>query len=217
MVKKIIFIIVVLVSQIIFAQSTMFIDQFEGRLIERKNFNKKNELIDKQSFEVGEIVKNNDYYIIKIHTKTFDNREKLIEEFTIDYKCKPKESRLILMILPFTESKSNQKTMVIAKSSDFKKLYDLDNLKDIKLELKLESGLLKVLGSKSKIKIYDRVIVLKGKEKIIESKVDLKMYALGFQVKSLEYKIIEKFTQEETLFFQKFITTDGSYFTVTYL
>jgi len=157
------------------------------------------------------------YRLIKIHTKTFDNREKLIEEFTIDYKCKPKESRLILMILPFTESKSNQKTMVIAKSSDFKKLYDLDNLKDIKLELKLESGLLKVLGSKSKIKIYDRVIVLKGKEKIIESKVDLKMYALGFQVKSLEYKIIEKFTQEETLFFQKFITTDGSYFTVTYL
>ncbi|MFK5958959.1 MAG: hypothetical protein QM495_08845 [Lutibacter sp.] len=191
--------------------------QFEGRLIERKNFDKNNELIDKQSFEVGKITKSNDLYLIKIHTKTFDNREKLIEEFTIVYKCKPKQSSLMLMILPFTKSKSNQKTMVIAKSSDFKKLYDLDNLKNIELELELESGLLKALGSKSKIKMYDRYIVLKGNEKIIESKVDLKMYALGIRVKSLKYKVIEKFTQEEILFFQKFVKNDGSYFTVTYL
>ena len=195
----------------------MFIDQFEGRLIERENFDENNKLIDKQSFKVGKIVKNNNYYSIKIHTKTFDNREKLIEEFTINYKCKPEESSLMLMIIPFTKSKANQKTMVIAKSSDFKKLYDLDNLRDIEVELKLESGLLKALGSKSKIKIYDRVIVLKGKEKIIESKVNLKVYALGIRVKYLKYKIIEKFTQEETLFFQKFVMNNGSYFTVTYL
>jgi hypothetical protein len=99
-------------------------------------------------------------------------------------------------------------------SENFKKLYDLQNLKDIKLEMSFDSGLLNFFGSKSIIKIYDRK--LEDGKNTIKSKINIKAYAWGIRIKQLNYTVIEKLNEKGLLTFQKFSEADNSYFTINY-
>ena len=92
----------------------------------------------------------------------------------------------------------------------------LDNLEDVELEMSFDSGLLDFFGSKSKIKIYDRILESKGNGISIKSKINIKAYAIGIRIKQLDYDVNEMLNDKGLLSSQKFKENDGSYFTMTY-
>lgn len=216
--KKIIhytLIIFLLQFLIVKAQNTMLIEQLSNRLVTRQNFDKNNLLLNKQVFKVGQIEKLNNNYEIKVLTKMYDKNEKLKDTYTTTYSCNIDKVSIMVMILPFTNSKAT-KTTINTKSNNFKDLYNLDRLEDIELDLNFESGMLNFIGSKSRIKFYDRRLdTIKGKV-FIKSKLTAKAYAFGLKIKQIEYNITEELNAKGFLINQKFTETNGSFFIVNY-
>lgn len=208
-------IIIFLLGQPIGAQNKMLIGQLSKKLVIRENFDKNNNLINKQTFKVGEIIETNDYFEIKVITQLFDKNGKPIDKYNTIYRCKPDESSILVMVFPFSNSNS-KKTKINSTSVNFKELYDMGNLEDVEMEISFDSGLLDFFGSKSILKLYDRKLQSNKTNKVIQSKLNIKAYALGIRIKKFEYKVIEKLSLEGLLLFQKFTEKDGSYFMITY-
>ena len=192
--KRTIYILtVLLVSLSVRAQKEMLIGQLVNRSVVRENFDKNGVFLNKQTFKSGMLKELNGYYEIEVLTELFDENKKLNDTYT-----KAKE----------TEINTNSK--------NFKELYDLDNLEDIELEMSFDSGLLDFFGSKSKIKIYDRIVEPNGNSRNIKSKINIKAYAIGIRFKQLDYVVNETLNDKGLLSSQKFTEKDGSYFTMTY-
>lgn len=195
------------------AQNEMLIGQISGRVVIRENFDENGSFLNKQTFKASETIKKNGYYEIEVVTELFDKDKKLTDKYTTTYRCKPDEASVMVMAFPFSNPKSKE-TEINTISENFKKLYDLQNLKDIKLEMSFDSGLLNFFGSKSIIKIYDRK--LEDGKNTIKSKINIKAYAWGIRIKQLNYTVIEKLNEKGLLTFQKFSEADNSYFTINY-
>ena len=75
------------------------------------------------------------------------------------------------------------------------------------------------LGGKSKITIYDRLVVpndtLQAGQYQINSEVDLGVYVLGIKMKGFGYQVIEIIDKDRGIIWQKFTSKDdGSYFVI---
>ena len=197
----------------IMAQNEMLIGQVSGRFVVRENFDEKGAFLNKQTFEAGEIITKNGYYEIEVITELFDENKKSTDKYTTTYRCKPDEGSILVMAFPFFNPKSKE-TEISTTSKNFKQLYDLENLRDIELEMSFDSGLLNFFGSKSTINIYDRK--LNYNKDNIKSKINIKAYAWGIRIKQLNYMVKEKLNKKGLLTSQKYSETDGSYFTMNY-
>ncbi|NEW80104.1 MAG: hypothetical protein GZ086_11925 [Gelidibacter sp.] len=197
------------------AQSDMLIGQLANKLVVRGNFDKNGNLLNQQTFKAGQVTKTKGFYEIEVVTELFDKDKKSTDKYTTTYRCKPDEASVMVMAFPFSKPKSKE-TEINTTSKKFKELYNLDNLVDIELEMSFNTGLLNFFGSKSIIKIYGRKLDVGQNGNIIKSKINIKTYALGFQIKQLNYSVSEKLNGNGFLSFQKFTEEDGSYFTMTY-
>ncbi|WP_370099790.1 hypothetical protein [Xanthomarina gelatinilytica] len=206
-------VLITLFSITMTGQTEMLIGQISGRVVIRENFDKEGDFLNKQTFEAGETIKENGYYEIKVVTELFDKNKQSTDKYTTTYRCEPDDANVMIMVFPFSKPKSKE-TEINTISENFKKLYDLQNLKDIKLEMSFDSGLLNFFGSKSIIKIYDRK--LEDGKNTIKSKINIKAYAWGIRIKQLNYTVIEKLNEKGLLTFQKFSEADNSYFTINY-
>ncbi|MCM4164872.1 MULTISPECIES: hypothetical protein [unclassified Arenibacter] len=214
--KRTIYILtVLLVSLSVRAQKEMLIGQLVNRSVVRENFDKNGVFLNKQTFKSGMLKELNGYYEIEVLTELFDENKKLNDTYTINYRCRPEESSIMVMAFPFSNPKAKE-TEINTNSKNFKELYDLDNLEDIELEMSFDSGLLDFFGSKSKIKIYDRIVEPNGNSRNIKSKINIKAYAIGIRFKQLDYVVNETLNDKGLLSSQKFTEKDGSYFTMTY-
>lgn len=200
---------------VLISQNQMLIGQISGRAIERENFDTKSRFLNKQTFEASETFNKNGYYEIYVVTELFDQDKKSTDKYTTTYRCKPNEATLLVMVFPFSDPKSKE-TEINTRTKNFKELYDLENLKDIELEMSFESGLLNFFGSKSIIKIFERELKVSENYYKIKSKINIKAYALGIRIKQLNYTVTEQLNQNGLLSLQKFTEEDGSYFTITY-
>lgn len=196
-------------------QTEMLVGQISGRTIARENFDEDGVLLNKQTFEAGKIIEKKGYYQIVVVTELFDEEKKPTEKYTTTYRCKPDETSIMVMAFPFAKPNSKE-TEINSSTKNFTKLYDLGNLKDIEIEMNFDSGLLNFFGSKSLIRIYDRQLNTDKANIQIESKINIKAYALGIRIKQLNYTVIEELNNNNLLIFQKFTEVDGSYFTMTY-
>jgi len=206
-------VLITLFSITMTGQTEMLIGQISGRVVIRENFDENGSFLNKQTFEAGETIKENGYYEIKVVTELFDKNKQSTDKYTTTYRCEPDDANVMIMVFPFSKPKSKE-TEINTISENFKKLYDLQNLKDIKLEMSFDSGLLNFFGSKSIIKIYDRK--LEDGKNTIKSKINIKAYAWGIRIKQLNYTVIEKLNEKGLLTFQKFSEADNSYFTINY-
>ncbi|WP_231500525.1 hypothetical protein [Maribacter sp. Hel_I_7] len=197
------------------AQEEMLIGQLVDRLVVRENYNENGVFLNKQTFQAGELKETDGYYEIEVVTELFDKNGKSTDKYSTSYRCRPEESSIMVMAFPFSNPKSKE-TEINTNSENFKELYDLDNLEDVELEMSFDSGLLDFFGSKSKIKIYDRILESNGNGKSIRSKINIKAYAIGIRIKQLNYAVNENLNNKGLLSHQKFTEEDGSYFTMTY-
>lgn len=200
---------------IVRAQPTMLIEQLAGRTLERRNYDKNGILLNRQLFEAGLVTKIKGLYELEVTAKFYDRQGNVTETYTTQYRCKPELSSVLVMAFPFSKPASRV-TEISSKSSNFKELYDLEDLGNIELELNLDSGLLQFFGSKSTIRIFDRKLNRVGDSKRLTSKILIKTYALGIRLKSLQYLAVETLTDKNLLVGQQFTEDDGSYFTITY-
>ena len=196
-------------------QTEMLIGQISGRMVARENFDEEGVFLNKQIFEAGKVIEKNGYYEIEVIIELFDKDQKIIDKCTTTYQCKPEEASIMVIAFPFSHPKSKE-TKINTTSKNFEKIYDLENLKDIELEMSFDSGLLNFFGSKSHIKIYERQLKTDKENIQIISKINIKAYALGIRIKQLNYSVIEQLNNDGLLTFQKFTEADGSYFTMTY-
>lgn len=197
------------------SQNNMFLEQIEGRTIERENYNDKGDLLNKQLFEAGKITKKKDYYEIKVTTTLYDKNKTLKEKYTTTYKCEPEKFSIVLFVFPFADPKSKE-TEISTKSINFKELYNIEKLENVDLDISFDSGLMNFFGSKSTIKIYDRKKEINNRSLSIKSKISIKAYAFGIRIKQLNYLLTENLNSNGLLTYQKFIENDGSYFTMLY-
>lgn len=211
--KRVFIVLIILFSISMTGQTEMLIGQISGRNIVRENFNEKGAFLNKQTFESGKVIDKNGYYEIEVITELFDKDKKSTDKYTTTYRCKPNEASVMLMAFPFSNPKSKE-TEINTTSKNFKKLYDLNNLENIELEMSFDSGLLNFFGSKSTIKIYDRKV--DGNKSNIKSKINIKAYAWGIRIKQLNYRVQEELNGNGLLTFQKFTEADGSYFKINY-
>lgn len=203
------------VSLSVHAQKEMLIGQLANRSVVRENFDENGVFLNKQTFQAGEVKESSGYYEIEVLTELFDKYDESSDKYTTTYRCRPDNASVMVMAFPFSNPKSKE-TEINTNSKNFKELYDLDNLVDVELVMSFDSGLLDFFGSKSKIKIYDRVLESNGNGKSIRSKINIKAYAIGIRIKQLDYDVNEKLNNKGLLFSQKFTEEDGSYFTMTY-
>ena len=206
-------VLITLFSITMTGQTEMLIGQISGRVVIRENFDENGSFLNKQTFKASETIKKNGYYEIEVVTELFDKNKQSTDKYTTTYRCEPDDANVMIMAFPFSKPKSKE-TEINTISENFKKLYDLQNLKDIKLEMSFDSGLLNFFGSKSIIKIYDRK--LEDGKNTIKSKINIKAYAWGIRIKQLNYTVIEKLNEKGLLTFQKFSEADNSYFTINY-
>ena len=198
--KRVFIVLLTLFSITMTGQTEMLIGQISGRVVVRENFDEDSVLLNKQTFEAGEIMEKDGYYQIEVVTELFDDENTSTEKYTTTYRCKPAEASVMVMAFPFAKPKAKE-TEINTTSTDFKELYDLENLEDIELKMTFDSGLLNFFGSKSNIKIYERK--LDGNKKSIASKINIKAYALGIRIKQLDYDVVEKLSNNGLLTFQK--------------
>lgn len=195
------------------SQTIMLINQIEGRAITRNNFNEKGIFLNKQTFKAEKLTSKDGYYEVKVVTELFDKNKKSTDKYTTIYRCKPSETSIVVMAFPFSKPRSKE-TEVRTNSKNFKDLYDLQNLKNIELEMTFASGLLNFFGSKSIIKVFDRKL---GNDRMtIQSKINITAYTLGLLIKQLNYTVKEKLNKNGLLTFQQFTEADGSYFIMNY-
>lgn len=195
------------------SQTIMLINQIEGRAITRNNFNEKGIFLNKQTFKAEKLTSKDGYYEVKVVTELFDKNKKSTDKYTTIYRCKPSEASIVVMAFPFSKPRSKE-TEVRTNSKNFKDLYDLQNLKNIELEMTFASGLLNFFGSKSIIKVFDRKL---GNDRMtIQSKINITAYTLGLLIKQLNYTVKEKLNKNGLLTFQQFTEADGSYFIMNY-
>ncbi len=197
----------------IVAQTEMLIGQISGRFAIRENFDERGVFLNQQTFDAGKIIEKNGYFEIELITELYDKDKKSTDKYTTTFRCKPNESSLMVMAFPFSNPKSKE-TKINTTSPNFKELYDLENLKDVELEMSFDSGLLNFFGSKSTIKISDRK--LENNKSNIKSKINIKAYAWGIRIKQLNYTVNEKLNENGLLTFQKFTEEDNSYFNINY-
>lgn len=197
------------------AQTDMLIGQISGRSIVRENFDDEGAFLNKQTFEAGKIIEKDGFYEIEVITELFDKDKKSTDKYTTTYRCKPDEASIMVMAIPFADTKSKE-TEINTVSENFRELYDLKNLEDVEIEMSFDSGLLNFFGSNSNIKIFDRVLESNGNGKTVTSKINIKAYIIGIRIKQLDYVASEKLMSENLLSFQQFTEEDGSYFTMTY-
>ncbi|MEO6357718.1 MAG: hypothetical protein ABIU77_14695 [Ferruginibacter sp.] len=195
----------------------MFIQQIQGKTIERENFNSSGNLTSKQQFVVGKINKSGNSLLINIQLKFYDETNKLTSSYATTYKCQPEESNVLLSV--FSINPRKQKVKVSVTSGDFKNMYGLipgEFPKTISLEMNIESGILNFLGSKNLVTIDNRAKTENSKQIIINSAMTIKAYLLGIRIKKIEYKVTEYLTRQGILEKQIFKENDGSYFNMNY-
>ena len=207
--------IFILTANFISAKDDMLIEQIAGKTIIRENFDKGSQLIDKQIFRISNIEKSSNSYSVEITTELYRKDGSPDEKYKTYYTCKPGESSVIVMVFPFFAPKS-KKIGIETQSSDYKDIYDLNNLKDIHLKLSFDSGILSFFGSKNNIKIYNRQLATGSSTKTLNSQIGIKAYLLGIKVKTISYKLTEIFDENNNLISQEFRAKDGGYFTMSY-
>jgi len=198
-------------------QNSMLIQHLARKQIVRENFNKKGVLLDKQVFIISELKQEGGLYQIEVITTLYDQAGQFKKKYKSTYSCNPEESDILINAFPFTDPR-DKRIRVVAKSTGFQQLYDLQSsfLKDIRLMMQVKSGVLSFFGTKSVLTIKDRIKKIEIDGVSVRSNSTIEAFLLGIRLKKVNYSINEFFTRDLVLKRQEFTEDNGAYFTMRY-
>lgn len=199
----------------LFSLTTLF--AFAQNSGARENFSNSGKLINRQEFVVGKLQQSGKSYLLSFQAKLYDEAGKLESTNSSTYRCKPRESNMLLSV--FTVKPQKQKISVSVKSGDFENIYDLSQAgfqKALSFNMYVESGILNFLGSKNVVTIADRSKSETNDQLIVKGSLIIKAYLLGIRIKTIKYSTTEILSRRGFLQKQIFKESDGSYFTINY-
>jgi len=197
----------------------MLIEQIAGKEVVRKAYDEDKKLNSKQVFQVGQLQTIGNQLKVQLQVSLYDEDGGLTDKYTTQYTCEPGKSDVLLSVFPFARQ-GNAEYVIEASSSGFKKLYDFDaddkTLEDLRLEMSVESGILRFFGSKNLLSLTDRSLSKNEEGFTLKSSLTLEAYLWGIRVKTIHYRVTEKLDKNKTLLSQMFMEEDGSYFLMNY-
>ena len=221
---KLIILLVVLIlteTQSLYAQQNkqMFIFQIEGNNYIKKNYDKKGELINSQTFVVGKIRKNKEEYLMSLKTYLYNKKGEFEDSTSTKYSCKPSDNKVLMNIFPFASFSSNKTVKVALSNGELypKNIVEGGKLGQVTFSASIEGGTAGAFGSSTKIKIYDRQIVKVNDNQgtyHITSKVEIKAYMFGIKLVSIAYLVKEIISKQKGILEQTFKKNTGEYFTI---
>ena len=221
---KLIILLLVLIltdSQSIYAQKNkqMLIFQIEGNNYIKKNYDKKGELINSQTFVVGKIRKNKELYIMSLKTYLYNNKGEFEDSTSTKYICKPTDNKVLMNIFPFGNFSSNKTVKVALSYGDLypENIVEGGKLDQVIFSAFIEGGTAGAFGSSTKINIFDRQIVkVNDNQGIyhITSKIEIKAYLYGIKIGTISYLVEEIISKQKGILEQTFKKNTGEYFTI---
>ena len=208
-----------LISTLALSQNAeMLIEQIAQKEIVREYYDQDGVLQNKQIFLTGELKQENGIFQIDVITELYDESGQLTEVYNTTYQCDPNEFNVLLNVFPFANP-DKEKIKVDVTSQDFQRLYNLnqgEELEDIQLTMSIESGVLRLFGSKTIISIENRKREVLNDSMAIRSEAVLKAYMMGIRIKTMRYVVEEFLSKDLQLQRQQFTEIDGDWFTMEY-
>lgn len=200
----------------------MLLFEIDGNRYEKRNFNQQGELQSVQKLIIGSIEEKENIYQLPVELYSYNAKGEPQDSTKTIYTCRPDEQQVLLNIFPFTDY--GQGSEIKVNLLDTNAFYPTApepgwEMESIEFALNIDKGLVGFLGGKSKITIYDRLVVpndtLQAGQYQINSEVDLGVYVLGIKMKGFGYQVIEIIDKDRGIIWQKFTSKDdGSYFVI---
>jgi len=200
----------------------MILFEIDNNQYQKCNYNKDGELQSYEKFNVGSIEEKKDIYRLPVELYSYNAEGELQDSTKTIYTCRPDEQQVLLNVFPFTDYGKDSEIKV--NLLDTNAFYPTApepgwEMESIEFALNIDKGLVGFLGGKSKITIYDRLVVpndtLQAGQYQINSEVDLGVYVLGIKMKGFGYQVIEIIDKDRGIIWQKFTSKDdGSYFVI---
>ena len=200
----------------------MILFEIDNNQYQKCNYNKEGELQSYEKFNVGSIEEKTDIYRLPVELYSYNAEGELQDSTKTIYTCRPDEQQVLLNVFPFTDYGKDREIKV--NLLDTNAFYPSApepgwEMESIEFALNIDKGLVGFLGGKSKITIYDRLVVpndtLQAGQYQINSEVDLGVYVLGIKMKGFGYQVIEIIDKDRGIIWQKFTSKDdGSYFVI---
>ncbi|HNT79590.1 MAG TPA: hypothetical protein PKH65_02825 [Bacteroidia bacterium] len=198
----------------------MFIFQIDGNNYTKKSYNKSSQLMSSQLFKVGKVNKYENKYQLEINIYEYNKNGLMEDSSSTTFICKPSQGIVLMNVFPFADANSNKTVQVELASGDhiYPTVWKVgEKIDDHSYSLSIEGGLLEVVGTKSKIKVFNRQITKSDPEGItytIASKVQIKSYMFGVNVNTLNFSIEEIINPKKGIIRQQFTEESGEYFII---
>lgn len=197
-------------------QKGMLMYQIENKQFKKTSFDKDGKIISIQYIKVGNIVENNNVFILEIKVKSFNNKGVLQKEETSKYSCNTKGGNIFMGVLPFINKPSKKIDInVLSKNTLYPSDITASNrLNDYKIGVTYKTGLLGI-NSKININYKDRSINKTSVNTyVITGTIKINIYVAGINISRISYKSEEKIELSKGVIFQKFIEDTDAYFTI---
>lgn len=197
----------------------MLIFQIDGNTYEKKSYDKKGKLSASQVFVVGKIKLAGQQYVMPLKVYLYDKNGELKDSLNTKYTCNPSNKKVLMNIFSFADFSSDKTVKVDLHNGDFypTKVSAGNEFADIEFSLSIEGGMAGAFGSSSKVKIYERKITGIDTPKdtyTISSKIEIKAYAFGIRLTTLNYVVSETINKQRGILEQSFKEDTGEYFTI---
>ena len=199
------------------SEDGMLIFQVDGNRYMRKNFSKENELLSYQTIEIDTARSINGKIETKMTVITYEKDGTLKGAAQTNLLCTPESRQVLMGVFPFAGKKSKRSMVVkmdngaILYPKGWKKLKQLD---DFIFSLDFKGGAVGFFGTKSKISIANRKVMVLENTFGVSGKISIKAYVLRVKVSTIKYNFFEEIDLQRGIIRQKFTEGNGDYFTV---
>ncbi len=197
----------------------MLIFQIEGKDYLRESYDKEGNLINKDLIKVGMLNAMDEKLSLKVLIYSYHEDGTIKDSSITQYSCNPSEKKILMNVFPFAAF-SGEKEINVKLSSKLE-LYPQPfkagtKLKDIDFMVYIEGGALGFFGAMSKGTISNREVLFHTEAKTysIISKIEIRSYLFGLNVKTIDYFLKETIHGEKGVLKQVYRAPAGAYFTI---
>ena len=196
----------------------MLLYQIEGNQYLRKNFDAQGHMKNYQTIDVGELKFSTGIIESKMTVVNYDRKGNLLSASQTTIRCNPEEREVLMGVFPFAGAKSDKALKIELKKGA--SLYPNDwfnknSLPDFNFKLQVEGGVAGFLGTESQTAITQRKVMLQpnGLYKV-SGKMTLNAYLAGINISTTVYDFFEYIDLLKGIVWQKFVNSNGEYFTI---
>jgi hypothetical protein len=202
----------------------MLLPLIEGNQYELKKYDKKGRLESYKIIKISKIRRDNQEFELEIITYNYNKESTLKDSVQTRLECGKSAENMVMSVLAFlgNSGDGNVRLEITSDEELFPTELSKDmNLKDVRMNIKVQQGALSFFGAKTKIAIRNRKLTMIDSPDVPEGEANgynltgkmlIKAYMLGINLKSAIYDIKEVVEIDKGLVRQVIKQANGSYF-----